>query len=459
MRATGSMRRPSPLRSGAFRFAIMIAAIFAVGTIALLIMVQKSVNSYATEVAADSVTTESSVLRDQDRTAGRTQLIRSILRRERVAREHQLLYLLEDEQRHWLAGGLPTGAAHLGWRDLSLPNPVPRNDDGSTRVSLMALGIRLDDGAILVVASDRSDLDDLRRGLGMATAAFGLTITLFALIGGFAVGTIFLRRLDRVNRSIQRIVQGNLTERLPAIGMSSEFDQLSGNLNLMLDRIGALMEGLRQVSTDIAHDLRTPLTRLRQRLEDMRSALRGSASEDQLEAALKQTDAILSIFRALLRISSLEAGSGPRLAAVDLSSLVDRVFKAYVPVAEDAGHTLTADIATGIAVPGDAELLAQAITNLIENSLLHTLSGSAIVLLLSHEEDGPLLVIADNGLGIPEEEREKVLRRFYRLDSSRGSPGAGLGLALVTAIVSIHRARLRLLENNPGLRVEVHLPS
>ena len=452
------MRKPSLLRSGAFRFAILIAAIFAIGTGALLLQVERSVNRYATEVASDSVAAEVAVLRGEDRVAGRAQLIQSITRREQAVREHQIRYLLVDSQAHLLAGSIPPAAARVGSYNLVLPS-IDRGDEGdAAMVSLMTLGVRLSDGAILVVGSDTSDLKDLRHALGMSTIEFGIAISLLALIGGLVVGTIFLRRLDRVTHAVERIMGGSLSERLPAIGMSAEFDDLSNNLNLMLDRIEGLMAGLRQVSTDIAHDLRTPLTRLRQRLEDMKAGLSGSepVTEEQVEAAIAQTDSILAIFRALLRISSLEAGAGKqRFSEVDLSEILDRVFHAYLPVAEDAHHILSAEIEPAVRVQGDAELLTQAITNLIENALVHTPSGSHIGLSVRRTDDGVVMAVADDGPGIPVDERAKVLRRFYRLDASRHSPGAGLGLAIVSAIASLHEAQLSLADNCPGLRVEM----
>jgi len=283
------MRKLSLLRSGAFRFAILIAAIFAIGTGVLLAQVEQSVNRYATEVASDSVAAELAVLQGEDRTAGRAELIRSITLREQAVREHQIRYLLVDSQAHRLAGSIPAAAARVGSYDLVLP-AIDHGDEGDgAAVSLMAVGVRLSDGAILVVGSDTSDLRDLRQTLGLSTMEFGIGISLLALIGGLVVGTIFLRRLDRVNHAVGRIMLGSLSERLPAIGMSAEFDELSTNLNRMLDRIEALMAGLRQVSTDIAHDLRTPLTRLRQRLEDMKGGLSAAepVTEEQVEAALE----------------------------------------------------------------------------------------------------------------------------------------------------------------------------
>lgn len=452
------MRKPSLLRSGAFRFAFLIAAIFAIGTTLLFVQAERSVNRYATEVASDSVAAEVTLLRNEDRAAGRIRLIQSIALREKTVREHQMRYLLVDSRAHWLAGSIPRTEARVGSYDLVVPSVEPGDEDGAATVSLLTLGVRLDDGAILVVGSDTSDLSDLRHALRLSTLEFGTGISLLALIGGLLVGTVFLRRLDRVNRAVERIMQGSMSERLPAIGMSPEFDGLSTNLNLMLDRIEGLMTGLRQVSTDIAHDLRTPLTRLRQRLEDMKASLSGAepVTEEQVEAAIAQTDSILAIFRALLRISSLEAGVGKhRFAEVDLSEILDRVFRAYLPVAEDTHHTLSADIASGVSVHGDAELLTQAITNLIENALVHTPPGSHICLSVSCAKSGVVVAVADNGPGIPAAESDKVLQRFYRLDDSRHTQGAGLGLALVSAIATLHGAQLLLSDNCPGLRVEM----
>jgi signal transduction histidine kinase len=458
MRDTGSMRMANLLRSGAFRFAILICAIFAIGTGALLFKVERSVSGYAMEVASDSVATEVATLRDEDKVAGRPQMLRSIMYRERAVREHQLRYLLVDAQGHRLAGTIPPEAARVGWHDLILP-PLDRGDeDGAATVSLMALGERLADGSILIVGSDTSDLTDLRHSLQRSTIAFGLGISLLALLGGLVVGTVFLRRLDRVNQVIGRIIHGSMAERLPAIGMGPEFDDLSTNLNLMLDRIEGLMTGMRQVSTDIAHDLRTPLTRLRQRLETIREGFdrQKDGADAQIDAAIAQTDSILAIFHALLRISSLEAGAGrQRLSKVDLSEIVERVYQAFLPVAEDARHILSAAIEPGVRFRGDAELLAQAITNLIENALVHTPPGCHITLSLRRATGGVSMSVADDGPGIPAEDRDKVLQRFYRLDRSRNSPGAGLGLALVSAIASLHEAKLSLTDNGPGLRVEM----
>ncbi|QYE33105.1 HAMP domain-containing histidine kinase (plasmid) [Polymorphobacter sp. PAMC 29334] len=448
----------SPLRSGAFRFSLLMATVFAIGTVALLVVVDRTVYRYATEVADDSVAAEVAILVDEDRDAGRTQAIESVVRRENAVREHDLRYGLIDRSGHLLAGSLPASTAATGWHQIFVKNSNPDRAGTVEAVQLRALGVKLPDGAILVVASDNSDLDELRQRLRGSSVLFGVGIILLALVGGFAIGTVFLRRLGRVNQSVEHIMQGNWTERLPAIGMSLEFDHLSANLNRMLERIEALLEGMRQISTDIAHDLRTPLTRLRHRLETLKDNP-DEATETQIDAAIAQTDEILGVFRTLLRISSLEAGSArSRVVEANLSDCLLHLVDIYRPVTDDARHILVSAIEPGIHGRADPEMLVQALTNLIENAIFHTPAGCQIAVTLQRRDDGIVLSVADNGPGIPEAAREHVLKRFYRLDDSRGAPGSGLGLALVAAVASVHGATLRLTDNYPGLRVEFRLP-
>ncbi len=446
----------NPLRSGAFRFALAMTALFTAGTIALLLMVEQAVTSYATEVAQDSITTEAAVLADEARVADRQQIIGSVIRRENAVREHQLRYLLVDQHGRYLAGSLPARIAHYGWKTVDLAGSEAGADPNDGKAALLTFGTRLHGNMVLVVASDTSDLAELRQSLGTAAIVFGLVIGALALFGGLIVGSMFLRRLGRVNVSVERIMQGSFAERLPTIGMSPEFVELSTNLNAMLSRIERLIEGMRQVSTDIAHDLRTPLTRLRQRLEEMHEADPATVSKEQIDGALEQTDQILTVFRALLRISALEAGAGQQhLEQADISALLVGLHQAYQPVTEDEQRHLTSRIEPDIRSRIDPDLLTQAVTNLIENAILHTPVGSTIQIALERRPSGFSIIVADNGLGIPEAKRAQVLQRFYRLDSSRGTPGAGLGLALVAAIAALHNASLTLADNSPGLRVEI----
>jgi len=451
------MQTPRLLVSGAFRFAIALALVFALGAVALLGIVEHSVSAYAVEAAGDGILAEHDVLVNEFETSGRAALIATVNRHARAVHEDQFHYLLFDAAGARLAGSLPAAAARTGWHEFEVLDP---DQGGSGRsVPVRAFGARLADGALLVVANDISDLRDLRSGLRASTVTFGILISLLALAGGLVVGTLFLRRLDQVNGAIARINDGRLNERLPRIGMGPEFDQLSANLNRMLDRIEGLMNGLRQVSTDIAHDLRTPLTRLRQRLERMQLGTDPAPVPEQIDGAIAQIDEILGIFGALLRIGAMEArGAQASLATADLSEMLERLGQLYAPAIEDADHVLEAAIAPGITVRGDIELLTQAVTNLIENAMHHTPEGSRIRLELARDGDGVRLAVADNGPGIAVEERARVLDRFYRIDSSRSTPGAGLGLALVDSIARLHGATLTLADNAPGLRVELVFP-
>ncbi len=449
------MKKSSSFNSAAFRFALLIAGLFAVGSIVLLTIVEHSLRAYAAEATAVGLRSELAVLTEDWPDGGKQEVIDSIRRRQRSAFEQPFHYLLMDAGSKHLAGDLPLTAARTGWGRVTFVDDKPQPGESGDPETFQTLGTRLSDGSLLVVATDTFDVQRVRQRLVAFTIGSSIALTVLALIGGYFIGLMFLRRLDRVNGAVARIMSGDMAERLPAIGMSAEFDHLSANLNAMLDRIAALMEGLRQVSTDIAHDLRTPLTRLQQRLESMR----GSDSEDAYETgiadALTQIGEIHVIFRALLRIGQIEGGERGSLVRIDLSELMKRLEGAYQPVAEDAGKTLRAAIDDGIVVVGDAELLAQLLTNLIDNALVHTPPGTNITFALHEGADGVVVTVADNGPGVPADQRGKILRRFYRLDQSRHTPGAGLGLALVASIAALHGAELMIEDNEPGLRVRL----
>lgn len=437
-------------RSAAFRFALMLAVVVALGATALLMTVERQVGRYAHEASDGMLRAEAKVLAGEYAELGLSGLTDAIARHRGVSADAPYRYLLRDALGRRLAGDLPDAAARVGSGTLD----VPEQEAGGVNIERMAmLGTSLPDGILLVVATDSFDVQDLRHRLDRFTLLSGIGIALFALLGGYLVGSLFLRRLDRVNHAVDRIMEGERDERLPMIGFGPEFDELARNLNHMLDRNAAAMEALRQVSTDIAHDLRTPLTRLHQRLEAMQD---GAADPTGIEEALAQTDGLLATFHALLRIGTLEGGVGrQRFARVDLSELMERIHQAYLPVAEDADHLLTADLAPGVVVSGDGELLAQLFTNLIENAIVHTPAGTTIGLRLGVAGEEVLAEVSDTGPGIPREERDKVFRRFYRLDRSRSSAGSGLGLALVAAIAALHRADCFIADADAGLSVRV----
>jgi len=453
------VRGLSSFNSGAFRFALLIAGMFALGSIVLLGVVEQSIRSYAAEATIAGLKSETSILTEDEPEGGEAELIETINRRQKSRYEQPFQYLLMDARGHRLAGELPSGAGKVGWSKVAfVDDKAPQGEPADPEI-FQTLGTRLADGSILVVATDTFDVQKLRHRLASFTVWSGVGITLLALIGGYLIGFVFLRRLERVNAAVARIMAGSLSERLPTIGMSPEFDRLSHNLNAMLDRIAGLMEGLRQVSMDIAHDLRTPLTRLQQRLESMRASGSVAAYETGTDAALAQIEEIHVIFRALLRIGLIEGGERRQeLNPVDLSELVERVTQAYQPVMEDAGRPFTVRIKPSQCALGDGGLLAQLLTNLIDNALVHTPQGSAIDVSLFRDDRRPLITVADHGPGVPSDKRQKILTRFYRLDQSRHTPGAGLGLALVSAIASLHHAELLIEDNGPGLRVRLRFP-
>jgi signal transduction histidine kinase len=252
-----------------------------------------------------------------------------------------------------------------------------------------------------------------------------------------------------------------MNERIELHDGGREWDRLARVINDMLNRIAALLENLRQVSSDVAHDLRTPLTRLRNRLEQAREESATTADYvGAISAAIEDTDQILSIFGSLLSIAQVEAGSRlTKFAAVDLSGLCEKVFRIYGPVAEDYGHRLTADLAGDVVIRGDPELLTQMFTNLIENAIHHTPKGTTIGIALAAAAGDTVATVSDDGPGIAKDQTEKVLQRFYRLSSSRAAPGHGLGLALVAAVVQLHGGKLTLEDAAPGLKVAIRFPA
>ncbi len=447
------------IRSGPFRLALLFAAIFAVGSIALVIAVETAVASYAQQVTSNTLTTEAGRLAVIARRSGALGVSNAI--RDRAASHQRAFrYLLTDKAGQQLAGDLPWSADKIGWATISITEPETGGDPPDEPAPMKTFGVALSGGDRLVVGSEIYEVQELREWLDTVALWSGIGITFLALIAGYVIAAIFTRRLERLNTSINTIMGGRLDERVPVIGMDGEFDRLSANLNRMLDRIEALMTGVRQVSTDIAHDLRTPITRLRQHLESAVTGKGVSVPQQVIEEALTQIDGIMRIFGALLRIGTIEAGAGrARFKPVDLSEIMERVLLAYQPVAEDSGKTITGAIDPGTLIDGDADLLAQMFTNLVENALTHTPSGSSITLTLDSDIDHITAKVCDDGPGIPVEERKNVLQRFYRLDASRTDIGAGLGLALVAAISDLHGAQLTLSDAHPGLSAEVDWPT
>ncbi|MDB5376774.1 MAG: hypothetical protein JWR00_1220 [Rubritepida sp.] len=324
------------------------------------------------------------------------------------------------------------------------------------RPSLRVLGGTLPGGGTLLVAADLTPVDKAAMALAWTPPMAGGAAALLAMILGFVAAGRMERRLSSASDAARDVMEGDLTRRLPLSGRDDEFDRLTETFNVLLGRIEALMIAQRQVTDDIAHDLRSPLSRLRQLLEGALAGPRDPAADAaMLERGMAELDAVLSSFSALLRIARAESGVLRQgFSPVDLSVLVETSAEIYTPVAEEAGKTLRTEIAPGITLQGDAALLRQAVVNLIENAVNH--GGPHIALRL---RPGPVIEVEDDGPGIPAEEREAAIRRFHRLDRSRSMPGTGLGLALVAAAARAHDGTLVLEEGagGRGLRVRLKL--
>jgi signal transduction histidine kinase len=279
------------------------------------------------------------------------------------------------------------------------------------------------------------------------------------LLGGAAMSRNLLRRVELVNRTSERVMAGNLSDRVPLDGTGDEFDQLAINLNRMLDQIERLMTAMREVTDDVAHDLKTPLARLRARLELALIGPSDSASQKEaIRAAIDEADRLLATFNALLGIAAAESGAGrDQTAAVDLSEVVRSAAELYEPVAEEQGFMMSLSVEPNVRVRGDRHLLTQTLANLLDNALKYA-GGGDLQIRVFRAEDRAVLEVADRGPGIPEADRETVFNRFVRLEPSRSTPGNGLGLSLVRAVAQRHHGTVVLADNRPGLRVRLELP-
>lgn len=446
-------------RSTSFRFLAWYAAIFGISVAMLFFIVYVITLAALDRQRSDSVEREMQVLSDLYRERDVESVIRAIQLRVVDLRPPRRYYLLQDVHGTRIAGNLPPMTPAEGEVILPVaslfPNRNTKSEDPLDAYPVMALGRHLENGGFLLVGENQYRAVKAREAI-IRAFSWGIAITvLLAASGGMALGAGFLRRIEEINRTAQSIMEGDLSKRVPARGGGNEMDQLALNLNAMLDRIQMLMESVKRVSDDIAHDLRTPLSRLRHQLESARSKM--VAGEDAvIEQSITELDSILETFSALLRIAQIEAGARKAaFSCVDLVQLVNSVTEAYAPVAEDRGQKLEALVEHGAQIHGDRELLTQLVANLIENPLRHCPAGIVITVGLRQEAGATLLYVADTGPGIPASEREKVFRRFYRLETSRTTPGNGLGLSIVKAIADLHGAAVDLSDNQPGLRITI----
>ena len=449
------MRLPRPLRTSSFRLTVLYAAIFSVSGLVAFAIVAWLVSSFMAEQLDATVANELAEVQ-ADAGSQDPEVLKRVVTGLTV-NSPGIYYLLQAPDGQVMAGNMTAIEPKPGLRSLDRTHQAPeRRSIGGIR----GRGVLLPDGAYLFVGISDYQLGEVREVI-LRTALLGLGVTVvLAVAGGLAMSYGVLRRVEAVSRASRAIMAGDLTQRMALRGTDDEFDHLSSSLNAMLERIQDLMLGLQQVSSDIAHDLRTPLTRLRQRLELARRRESTVAGlHVAVDCAIDNVDAILETFSALLRIAQIEAGTRrSKFQSVHLSTLLNGLVEAYQPVAEERGQSLDAQIVPDLFVVGDRELLTQMFANLIDNAVVHSAAGAEIAVEAVSGAAGIRVTVRDNGPGIPLQYRQAVLQRFYRLDRSRSTPGSGLGLSLVSAVSGLHEATLTLEDNDPGLRCVLMFP-
>lgn len=454
------MRPTRIFRTTGFRLATIYLGLFGLSVLILLSVIYWITSDALRQQLTVTIEREVAALVEDHQSGGLSSTAASVGQRLASGQHPTTFYLLLGPDGGKISGNLPSLPPHDGWQELSVPRPQgdasDDSEDGGER-QFIALGTVLPDRAFLLVGEDTFRLVEVQEAIIRAFVwAFGVMVLLGA-IGGGLLSLGFLSRIDAINRTSRAIMEGRLTNRVPTRGTDDELDHLARNLNEMLDQVQALMESLRQVSNEIAHDLRTPLSHLRQRLEEVRREARCMEDyEGVVDQAVADTDAILKTFTALLRIAQIEAGTRKAaFSTVDLSNVFQSIADAYAMVAEDRGQTFATSIEPNVSVRGDRDLLMQMLANLVENAIRHTPEGTRINFSLEHGPEGPVGTIADSGPGIPEKAREKVFQRFFRLERSRGIAGNGLGLSLVAAVADIHGFTITLADNEPGLMVRL----
>ncbi|MDP9096718.1 MAG: ATP-binding protein [Pseudomonadota bacterium] len=442
------------LRTASFRLTAIYVALFTTSAALLGAAVYLTAQSALEQQMADRIQTDVAYLQGEFRDGGLERLLTIVAARGRgpIA----LDYLVQDGRGAHLAGEIPALAdLRPGWTTIKIP--VTTEDEGRserTRAFVTDLG----GGLLLGVGDDLRRIGEVEEAI---TTAFLWSVGLVALLGiggGILLSRAFLARVDAISRTAEAIISGDLARRVPVRGTNDDLDRLATTLNRMLDRIGTLMESLRQVSTDVAHDLRTPLTRLYQRLEEARLHARSMPEfRAANEAAIREAEALLDTFSALLRIAQVE-GASPRagFGALDLSAVAAAVVDAYRPDAEEGGHRIVAAIIPTAVVEGDQELLTQALANLMENGLRHTPTGTCITVVVDADSnEGFRITVEDDGPGVRPHDMPRLADRFYRAEPSRTTPGNGLGLSLVAAVADLHEATLQIEAADPGLRVRM----
>jgi signal transduction histidine kinase len=445
---------PRVMRTASFGLALLYSGLLALSTVVLGAIVYWSMQASLDRQMTSRINAEVDLLTQELRSEGQGELIKEIS--ERTQFFHAFEYAATDSKGNHLVGNLPNVIQHAGWSTVTIPYTSPSGSGGTFRVRT----VPLDHGIWLSVGDDLGPQEEIENAFFEAAIWAVVAFLLLGLIGGLLLSRAFLLRVDAITETAEAIIAGEMQTRIRLRGTDDNFDRLSLTLNRMLDRIQVLMESLTQVSSDIAHALRTPLSRLQHKLEAAKDRLHSEPKlEEAIDGAVKETENILTTFSALLRIAQMEAAT--RTAGfdmVDLSKIFETVAQAYSVAAEDQGKMMDVRIAPSVSVWGDKDLIAEMLANLLDNAITHTPAGSRISVALELRETGIVGCVADNGAGVAPDERDRIFRRFYRSKRSAATPGSGLGLALVAAVADLHGITLVADDNAPGFLVTMTFP-
>jgi signal transduction histidine kinase len=443
------------LKSSTFKLALIAIGTFGVIAAAIFSSVYVSTASYVRARSDRATMTEYLILQGAYARSGRDGLIASIGQRIADSSFADNVYLLVDPSSAVLGGNLQAWPSTIttssGWAEFRAPTPLP---DATGRPLLRAMLATLPGGDRLLVGRDISELDNFTEQIEIAVVLGVALIFVLAGVASILVTRRTVGRIEAINATSRAIMQSGLDQRIPLRGSHDEWDRVAENLNLMLDRIETLMGEVKQVSDNVAHDLRTPLTRMRGRLEKAYHGCRNAEADQSLIGdTIADLDAVLRMFASITRIARIETQARQdAFRTTNLVEIASEVVELYDAAAEQDGTRLTLVGDADVPVTGDRDLIFDAIANLVDNAIKHGRRGGQVVVANESIDGRPVISIADDGPGIPADQYEHVFKRFYRLESSRYTPGNGLGLSLVAAVAHLHGARIEMLDAAPGLK-------
>ena len=446
------------LTSSTFKLALIAIGTFGVIMSAIFLYVYVSTVSYVRSRSDRAILTDHAALRDAYQRSGRDGLTEIIQQHMAYKGSADRVYILVDASSAVLGGNLKAWpqavTAESGWTEF---RSSPSTAEATSQPLIRAMLERFPNGDRLLVGRDISDLDSFTARIKAAAISGVALIFVLAGVATILVTRRTVGRIEQINATSRAIMQSGLDKRIPLRGTSDEWDRVAENLNLMLDRIETLMGEVKQVSDNVAHDLRTPLTRMRGRLE---RAYHGERASDADQALIGDTiadlDSVLRIFSSIMRIAQIEAQARKdAFHKVNLVEIASKVVELYDAAAEQDGTHLSIVGDRNVVVTGDRDLIFDAIANVVDNAIKHGRPGGEVRVTIESVDGEPVISIADDGPGIPADEREHVFKRFYRLEQSRYTSGHGLGLSLVAAVARLHGARIEMLDNAPGVQFKL----